>query len=574
MRSRKPHLALAGAVAVLTLVAACSRDDASSAAFQSEAGILRYVPADTPYLFATPGDLPDDVADKLKPQFEVLLQAYHDILEASLQGAMADGEESGEEVELVENMRLVVEELGELMSLEGLADAGIDRHSKIAAYGVGLVPVFRLTLSDGTLFEAALKRLEDEADQALAVATIGDYSYRYAGDDKGRLIIAVLDDELVVTAVPTGLPEDQLEQVLGMVLPEENIAAAGTVAALGEHYGYTDYLIGFIDTMRLVETFLDEQAGINAQLLSLMQYDRAGLTDACKAEIRRVAGVMPRVVTGYTDISVETISSKTIFELREDLAAGVATLTGTVPGLTDKHGALMSVGMSFDLLAARNFYEARLDALEAEPFTCDYFADLQNGVARGREALNQPVPPIVYGFTGFLAVIENLTVPTTGVSQRPQSADMRLLIGTNNAEGLLAMGAMFSPELAALDMQPDGEPVRLDLPQLAAAGQVVHAALNQNALAISMGEGMEAGLAAMLAADAPQPSPFLTADMDATRYYGLVGQQLQDADGQLPVQEAVADITKAMQEAISRISFDVYFTADGIEVGSTVSLAD
>ena len=49
----------------------------------------------------------------------------------------------------------------------------------------------------------------------------------------------------------------------------------------------------------------------------------------------------------------------------------------------------------------------------------------------------------------------------------------------DNAEGLLAMGAMFSPRICiALNLEPNGEPVRLSMPQVDALGQIVHIALD------------------------------------------------------------------------------------------------
>ena len=57
------------------------------------------------------------------------------------------------------------------------------------------------------------------------------------------------------------------------------------------------------------------------------------------------------------------------------------------------------------------------------------------------------------------------------------------MLAIDNPEGLLAMGTMFSPELAALDLGPDGVPVRLDMAQIAATGNTVHLAMSDSATA-------------------------------------------------------------------------------------------
>jgi hypothetical protein len=269
-------------------------------------------------------------------------------------------------------------------------------------YGAGLLPVMRMTLSDGDLLEATIARMEKKANQSMAVAMIDGQSYRYAGDEEARLVVAVIDDEFVMSFVPTNLPEDSLKSVLGLTLPSSSIAETGELQKIIDDNGYQSHSVGLVDVERIVATFLDDQS-----------------------EIRSVASVVPRIITGYTEMSVENFTSNTIVELRSDIAAGLSTLTAPVPGLGSEQGALFSFGMSLDPLAAREFYASQLDAMAADPYQCELFAELQAGVVQGREVLNQPIPPIVYGFRGFLAVIEDIQGMDLAKKQPPTSAEAR-----------------------------------------------------------------------------------------------------------------------------------------------------
>ena len=251
-------------------------------------------------------------------------------------------------------------------------------------------------------------KLEESAATKMSVATIDNHEYRYAGDEKGRVIVAIIDNELVISLVPTELSEEHLKTVLGLTLPDQNIAQSGSLKNVADKYEFEDYFVGYIDMQQFASVFLDDQSGVNAELLSMLEFEGTQISDVCKSEMRSIAGVMPRIVAGYTDVSTEKISSKAVFELRDDLAAGVATMTGPVPGLGSDQGGIFSLGMSTDLMAAREFYSGRLDAMEAEPYECEDLAEFQYGVAAGREMLNQPLPPIVYGFKGFLAVVEDI----------------------------------------------------------------------------------------------------------------------------------------------------------------------
>lgn len=566
------------------LVSACSDSpeeatDAGKDALAAEDSILRYVPADTPYVFAATEPVPEDVKDKLAPHVESLVASYRSLLQAVINQKPAEASEaqfqmSGETRQRVSSM---IDELASMITPDGIPEAGIDRDSTAAFYGVGLLPVLRVTLSDSALFEQAFAKMESGADKKMSVATVDGHSYRYAGDDKGRFVIAVIDDELVMSVVPAGLREDLLKSVLGLSLPETNIAESGALNALAEKYGYQAYGLGFIDVERVLSTFLDDQSGVNGELLALMDYDTSNLTDVCRTEIRAMAGIVPRVVTGYTDITTEHFKSNSVFEMRGDIATGLQTLTAPVPGLGTEQGGLVAFGMSLNMLAAREFYSARLDALEADPYECELFADLQAGVAKGREMLNQPVPPIVYGFRGFLAVIDDIKGMDIQKKQPPTDIDMRFLVATDNAEGLLEMGAMFSPEIAALNLQPDAKPVKLEVPAIASTIDAAYVAMSENALALSFGAGSEAGLEGMLSADSAVPAPFMSMNMDAARYYGFVGDatMLSEGEAQSPeITKATGEIMQSLEEMFSRMSVDVHFTERGVEIPSTVELAE
>ena len=543
----------------------CSRDsDEFGGSLRSEDGLLRYVPADTPYLVVTPGDIPDDVVDKLSPHIDAALRAYASIL-GEIAGGTQPVDAAGADVApAVPAAEQFVDGLVDLMSVEGLQRAGIDRNTDIAIYGVGLIPVMRLSLSGGDLMEAAIADLESRPGESMAVGTIDGTEYRYVGDEAARFILSVLDNELVVSLVPGELGEPLLRRVLGLTLPDQNIAQAGTLAAVAERHEFSDYLIGIVDFERLAEVFLSEQTGVNAELHRMMGYDPGEISDVCKSELAGLAGIAPRLVSGYTDLTVSRIASKLVIELREDIAAGVAAMTGAVPGLGSSSDGLVTFGMGVDLLAAREFYAGQLQNLDEAPFECELLSGLQAEVSAGRAALNSPVPPIVYGIKGFLAEITRLEGGDIANGIPPNSIDLRMILATDNAEGLIAMGAMFSPDLMALNVEPDGEPVRLELPAVRATGQVVHLAMTDNALGVSVGVGMEQGLKDMLNAPVVEPGPFIAVDMDAVHYYGMMNDAVLgdggDLDNMPDIKAAVSDLMQTAQRMLDRISFVVNFS--------------
>jgi len=562
---------------------ACDKSEdegAKGTALSSNDTILQYIPADTPYVFANVAPLPDELMDKLEPKIERVLQSYQVILREVItakQTDLSDEERNGEEMQEV---NAVVEELMTLLSIEGMREAGMGRDSTGAIYGNGLLPVVRFELSDGALFDDAISRLEDKAGHRLSVAKIGDDSYRYFDAKKIRLVIAVIDDQAVLTLVPASFDDAQTGQALGLTLPETSIAESGVLQEIASEYGFTDHYVGYFDTTLLVDRFVGDATGLDADLLALMPHGRPELSDVCRAEIRSIASVAPRIVLGYTDINVDSVGSIVVIELRDDIAAGLQSLSAAVPGLGGDQGGLMSFGMSIDVKAARAFFEARLDAMEAEPFECEHLADLQAGVADGREALNQPVPPMIYDFRGFLAVIDEIEGLDIATQTPPTSVDGGFLLAMDNAQALVSLGTMFSPDLAGMNLQPDGVPVLVDMPQMQAMDLAAFAALVDDAVAISVGEDAEAQVQSMLSADAADPAPLLSFSMDAARYYGFLGEAIaagnQDQEhGPSPeMQAAMNEMMQAIAEIYDRMTVDIGFTARGVEIDSFVTLKD
>ena len=571
------------AVLVLMTLIACDKSDEQpsgrSAAFTSTDSLLQYVPADSPYVLANVAPLPDDVLDALEPKIDRILQSYEVMLQEIVAMAMQTSDDEGGDSQNAEKVVAVIGELSSLMSLDGLRGAGFERESASVLYGNGLLPVLRIEVSDGALFEAALSRIEESSGEKMDVATIGGNSVRYIEAGEAKILVSIHDEQVVFSIAPANFGDEQLGELLGFTRPESSIAGSGVLQAITNEYEFDDYFVGYIDIERIVETFIGGASGLDATLIASID-DTDNLSDVCRAEIRAMANIAPRVVMGYTDISIERFESQLIVELRDDIAAGLAELTAAVPGLGGDPGGLMSFGLSIDVKAMRDFYETQLDALDEDPFECEKFAELQAGVEKGRLALQQPTPPMVYDFRGFVGVIQDIEGLDMTTQTPPTSVDGRFLLAMNNAPALVSLGMMMSPELAGLDLQPDGEPVQLDLPQAQMIGGNIFVAMTDNALAMSVGDGAESELSGMLTADAEDDGTFFSFSMDAARYYTFIGEAMAAAetDDENPMspalRAAMQDMVLAVADIYDRMSVDVRFTEKGIVIDSSVTLGE
>lgn len=538
-------------------------------------GLLRYVPEDTPYVFGTLAPLPDAFVDKIEPKLDRMLAAYSQLIGVAF--AEAQAQEKVEDAE-AERLDALVAELQSLMSVEGLANAGMTRESTLVLYGYGLLPVMRVTLTDATLFDDAMARIEASAGEQLPVAEVDGTPYRYVEDENVRVIIATVGDEFVLTVAPAGLDDAALASLLGLELPTRNIAQTGKLLDIARKYGYMHEHIGLVDTVRVAETFIEEPKGVDAVLLAMAGYDVGSLSDDCQTEFRALAGIAPRIVTGYEEISAERLRTNAVIELREDIATEIGAFVSPVPGLGTIHEGLFSFGMSLDIEAIRSFFDKRVAALQKEPWKCEHLLDAQEHLFAAREqALAQPVPPILYDFHGFLAVVNELEGLDLAKKRPPDSIDASFLLAIDNAQGLLAMGQAMLPQLAELNIEPDGKAHRFELPETGAETETAWVALSESAIALSVSEDAETALPTLLKAEAGAPPPFMSVGIDGARYYSLVGEAMRASDDEEmseEMREALADVLAVAEEFYERLQIDVTFTARGIEIDSDANFAD
>ena len=568
-------------VAIYVVAAAALLYAANADAARKAKDLLQYIPADTPYVMAFTKPLPDDVMDKFEPAVDNTLAAYKRIMQYTMSEAMVElaAEEGG--AEKAEQLQAMSDEILSLMSVEGLRNAGIGRDALMAIYGDGLLPVFRIALSDGAQFDAAVERLEAKAPEKMPTASLRGQEYRYFDLDDMRVIVATFKNDAVITVVPASLSEDRLARTLGLSKPRNSLAKTKDLRKISKQYGYTDHFVSFIDVERIAASFTGDPSGLNTEFLQIIEHDPAKFSAQCRSEFSSLAGIAPRIVMGYTGVSSRFLDSGVIVELRDDIAAGLATLPAAVPGLGPDLGGLMAFGFSLNPLALRSFYEDRLDAMEAEPFKCEALADLQASTVKGREALAQPLPPVVYSFRGFLANITNVEGMDVATQTPPESIDASLLFAMENAQALVSMGAMMSPEIAALNLIPDGKAKLLNLPQLAEIAEQAFAALSENALSVSVGADAEANAEAMLSADIAADSPLMSMSFDAQRYYQFIGEAaMSDAESEegeqmpLAMRTAIRDAMVSSGEMYKRMAVNVHLTKRGVEIDSRMTLAD
>lgn len=526
--------------------------------------LLGYVPSDAAYAFAMLQPMPADVGAKLEAMLGAQLESYSGMMARALN----DIQESGSD-EVDPLLLATLEEMSTRMSVQGLRSMGYDIDAVNAIYGVGLLPVMRMTLSDTAGFESFIAAVEERADQPFQSGSAGGVDYRYFDlDDEFRVLFSTAQGHLVAALVPSGLGAENLARVIGSAPPPASMVDDNRLAQLNAEYDWLPHGTGYLDIAAVVQALLrSEDDPLSSELRSLMGWGEEEVSDACRTEMREMAEVVPRIVSGMRQYDTDALVNQTVIRLRDDIASGLTNLAVPLPGIDDTDAGLLSMGVSFRLLALKEFAQTRVDAIQTDPYQCEWFADLNNVEAASAQ-LQQPIPPFISVFKGFRFILDDLQMnedQAYGVDPKG-----RVLIAMDNPQMLLGMAQMMSPELAALELKPDGKPVALPTDSLPAGSPQPYLAMTDAGIAIGVGdEG--ARLRELL--EAPEPAddevtPVLTFGYDLGALADLmngVSKMNPDAD-EMPEQE-LEELKQILgNQMFERVGASVYFSSAGVDV--------
>ena len=567
-------MALIAAVATVGLISACGKSRDADSAFSDESSLLRYVPADSAYLFAKIGPMPDAYTARVKPQMDIINAENRKLVEKAILGDRDEGDELPPEFE---QMLELFTDLNDLMTADGLASAGIAPESQILVYANGVLPVLRVQLDDVDAFNAKLADLTQQSGLELETASLSGTDYRFLTIDKLKLALLVYDGQAVVSVAPGDANDDQLQSLLGLRLPAENIAEAGTLAEIAQRYGFKPHYIGFSSTEKLLAAALASGGLIDRALVEAGRGPISdALSDVCKAELEAVASVAPRIVMGVRNADATGVDSSVIFELREDIAAGLRGLASPVPGLGTLDAGLLTFGMSFNAKVARDFAAQRFESIVADPFECELMAGINAVAAQGLELIErQPVPPTAYDFKGFILSVEDIAGLTPGAAPTDLDARISGLLAIDNPESVMALGNLFVPEIAALELKPDGEIKALQTQRLAPAQDGAWISMSRTAIGVAAGRDGEQRLASLMKLAPNKNAPLLYANVDAGAYIKLISDATRMGlaqSGEDDVMASTEAMLNAVGELYDRMSVDVRISEHGVEMNSSVSL--
>ena len=533
---------------------------------------LAYVPADTPYLIANLDSLPKDKLEVWLQQSDAMTQMWRTQFDMAL-AKLASEEPENPGTRWLKALDAEFRGKTVMQSIEML---GIDLQGRSAIYGIGLVPVARMALGDPEAFRSFVARVETAAGEKIPTARVDDIDYWQFTDADAPLrgILALQGRHLVMTLAPAN-DDGALRTLLGVDKPAASLRDGGELPELNARYGYTPYATGYVDTARVVALLTAAPTPLETAFLGALDVTKPDVDAVCQAEYAALAQAVPRLVFGYTELEPKRSVGVSHLELREDIAKDLMTLRAPMPGLAAAEGSLFNFGLSLKLAQLPALASKWAGAVQSAPWQCASLQELNTAFAEGSTQLNNPAvfaaAPV---FEGVHAIATRFAMPQPG--QEPDFAG-KLLIGSPNPAALIGMAQSFAPQLASLQLKPDGEVKAVRPMPGMPTTMPAHVAMTDKLLGIAVGAGEEATLVQAMGIN-PAQQPLLVVGYSGAafaQFFEQMQSTMEAAEEDEAKREEMrrsVEMMRKMYAMIRRIEMRVEFDETGVVIHQSADM--
>ena len=553
------------------LLSACNQDssDAVTAVKENTNPLLAHVPADTAYVFAALEPIPEDITDAYVARFQPVL----DVMAEKVVEFKADYDSGAyQDKKIAVLATALLDELGGNLSPTGLENLGIDLQAHHVFYATGVFPVMRVSLNDPEKLRAAIGRIETKMGFEIPVETLNGANYWRVAEDGTPVgvYIAILDQQLAISAFPVAAEDKLLAAFLGQEMPAQSMASTNKLAIMNSKKGYTGYGSGILDMQKLSDEMLKPDSATHSYLGEDMRSEIASLDAVCVAEAKAMINKAPRMTAGTTKVSANEIAFRYELEIENSLAAGLAALVSNTPAAVESD-SLFSASLAVQVGKLRTFVLEKATALAVSPFECNQLAQLNQGASELATQLNIPMPPMVNNLMGVRASIDEFNPD----GDFPQGTGL-LALHVDRPEMFVGMATMMVPGFEELDLPNQTEPVKIPASMIQMEGLDVFALVGDEAIGASIGEENAKNLGAFMNAKTQDDGTFFSISYDIAKQMEIqmvmaeqFGIQQDDAySANDEFSQAVMDTYSAM---FDRSRVDARLTSTGLVIDSSIT---
>jgi hypothetical protein len=479
-----------------------------------------------------------------------MLQGIDERFAEALRTLEATHAEAGDKLDpWIRALIAVMKEMRGKTGTNWMEHLGFDPKGRFALYGLSVWPVMRIEISSATRLRATIERVMTTAGVKLPQRTLAGHAYWVAGGGNFSFVAAVLEREAVAAVVPTGLLDAMLPLVLGTRTPEPNLATAPVVPDLLGRHRFLGILLGYLDARNAIDIVAGARPGpFDAPIRAAT----GAVSPACRGDLDRLAALVPRFVFGYHRVDEKGFEGSAVLETAPGVVSALRKMHAMVPEVTAPTAGhpLVAFGAALDPRELVNWLKGVTGQLQVHPFTCPWFAKLNEAGTELAGKLATPLPATWFGLRGFSLVLDDATV-------KPPSFAGHLIVAGERVSDLVTSLAGTVPAIAGIPLNSSGRPIALPVQQFQLPVRSAHLALTTDRLVIAAGGDSARVATETLAVPAPKVSPLMVMAFNMPR-----AQQLLAAMGQPPVTNVgyIDDVGISLDVVDAGIAFDVWGT--------------
>ena len=521
MTKRVLALALSG-----LMLAACSHKDKDAP--------LAFAPADTPYVLANLDVLDDSTRQAILTQVDAEMPA-----QVAQMKAQAD-QLAATDPDMAKYLRTVASEFDGKTAEQVIQDTGIDPKGHTALYGLGLSPVLRIELADAKTFEGFVGKIQNDYGKKFDAVTLGTQSYqRYVATASHlQFVIAVVGKQAVLAMLPDDAPQPMLRQVLGLDRPAKSVQDTDRLTDLAKAKGYAPWAVGQVDLARLLPLLTDSQDPLSRTLLKVRAESESAKTGepvanlmqvpaSCQTDAARIAARISQMSMGYTTLDDKHRDMRFDVSLASDIVSAFSGLKIELPGLGNDPTSPFELSLALPMTQLRAFWGAQAEAVTAKPFTCPMLDNLNDTFTSLGDSVQKAAVPPIGDLLGLHIALDSYTANPGGGMPKFSG---RVVIGTNNPAGLLAMAQVTSPLIAGVKLTSDGKPTILPAQLTNALGEQGWAAMGAKSLGLAVGAEEDGKLADLLKQPGGDAGELMRLHLDGDMYSSWIHLLQQRAE--------------------------------------------
>jgi len=558
---------------ITLLFTACNRepDEATATIPANTNPLLAYVPADTAYVFAALEPAPEEITDayieRFQPVFDVMSGAI-----TQFQAEYAAGDFEGDQQ--ARFAQALLDELGGELNSENLEKLGISMQAHHAFYAMGVFPVIRLGLSDSQAFRDAIDRIEAEMGFEIPEKNLNGTNYWSISESymPVGVYIAILDQQLAISAFPISAEADLLATFLGQEMPVQSMASSNALSVMNAKKGYTGYGSGMLDLQKLTSEMLDPNSATHAYLGPNTDFDLTSLDAVCVEEIESIVARTPRMTAGTTVLSANEIGMRYELEIENSLASGLAHLVSDTP-VSEDGDHFLSVSLAVKVGKLRSFLLEKASAVAVSPYQCDKLQELNRNAQNLMTQLNIPMPPMVNNLMGIRARLDDFD-PTADIP----TGNGLLALHVDKPEMFIGMASMLVPGFDDLDIANQSEPVKIptELMQIKVDDFEIFALMGKDTIGVAIGEQNALHLSDYMAAESDNDGTFFSASYDIAKQLEIQTamsekMHFDSHDEPSPAHELSEAVRDSYVAMLGRSSVQMRFTAEGMVIDSHIT---